>query len=120
MIRTVIAIVLILVGIVGIAGGVWGFSLRAETDVNADVLSAAHTVLGYADGAVNTADDWLSELTGGKLTLTGVINDAVGSGVDLTDEMSVSYFAFSHALEILLCGIIGVETGLLLIKWGLR
>lgn len=120
MIRTITALLLIIVGVVGIAGGIWGFSLRAETDVNADVLSAAHTVLNYADGAVESADDWLHELTGGKFTLTGVINNAVGSGVDLTDDMSVSYFAFCHALEILLCGIIGVETGLLLFKWGRR
>ena len=117
MIRTIIAILLILLGVVGIAGGVWGFSLQAESNVNADVLAAAHTVLGYADGAVDSADDWLSSLTGGKLTLTGVINDAVGSGIDLTNETSVSYFAFCHALEILLCGIIGVETGLLLFKF---
>ena len=118
MTRTLIAIVLILVGLVGIAGGIWGFSMRAENNVNVDVLAAAHTILNYADGAVNSADDWLSNLTGGKFTLTGVINDAVGSSVDLTNDTSVSYFAVCHALEILLCGIIGVETGLLLLRFG--
>lgn len=120
MIRTITAILLIVVGVVAIAGGIWGFSLQAESDVNADVLAAARTVLNYADNAMDSADDWLSELTGGKVTLVGVINDAIGGEVDLTDDMSVSYFAFCHALEILLCGIIGVETGLLLFKWGRR
>ena len=120
MIRTITALLLILVGVVGIAGGIWGFSLQAESDVNADVLAAARTVLNYADGAVDSADDWLGNLTGGKFTLTDVINEAVGNGIDLSNDLSVSYFAFCHALEILLCGIIGVETGLLLFKWGRR
>lgn len=118
MFRTLIAILLILVGIVGIAGGIWGFSLQVGSDVDPTVLDAAKTVLDYADSAMNTADDWLSDLTGGKFTLTGVVNDAVGDGIDLSSDWSVSWFAFSHALEILLCGIIGVETGLLLFKFG--
>ena len=118
--RTLIAILLILVGLVGIAGGIWGFSLQLGSDVDPNVLSAAKTVLDYADSAVGTADDWLSNLTGGKFTLTGVVNDAVGDGIDLNSEWSVKTFAFFHALEILLCGIIGVETGLLLFKFGRR
>ncbi|MBQ2954226.1 MAG: hypothetical protein IJE07_11915 [Clostridia bacterium] len=116
MFRTLIAILLILVGIVGIAGGIWGFSLQIGSDVDPNVLNAAKTALEYADSAVNTADDWLSEVTGGKFTLTGVLNDAVGDGIDLTNELSVKTFAYFHALEILLCGIIGVETGLLMFK----
>ena len=118
MTRTIIAILLILVGVVGIAGGIWGFSLQIGSDVDPNVLNAAKTVLDYADSAVNTADDWLSDLTGGKLTLTGVVNDAVGDGIDLNSEWSVKTFAYFHAMEILLGGIIGVETGLLLFKFG--
>lgn len=115
--RTLIAILLILVGVVGIAGGIWGFSLRAGSEVDPTVLNAAKTVLDYTDGAMTAADDWLSGLTGGKSTFTGIINDMVGNGVDLTSDWSVSWFACLHALEILLCGIIGVETGLLMFKF---
>ena len=116
MIRTLIAILLILVGIVGIAGGVWGFSLQVGSEVDPTVLNAAKTVLNYADSAMSSADNWVSSITGGKATVTNFINDMVGDGVDLTSDWSVSWFAFSHALEILLCGIIGVETGLLMFK----
>jgi len=115
--RTIIAILLIVIGVVGIAGGIWGFSLRIGSEVDPTVLNAAKTVLDYTDNAVNAADDWLSGLTGGKSTLTGIINDMVGSNVDLTSDWSVSLFASLHALEILLCGIIGVETGLLMLKF---
>lgn len=115
--RTLIAILLILVGIVGIAGGVWGFSLRMDSDVDPNVLGAAKTVLNYADTAMDTADSWVSSITGGKATITGLVNSMVGDGIDLTSENSVSWFAFSHALEILLCGVIGVETGLLMFKF---
>ena len=115
--RTIIAILLIVIGVVGIAGGVWGFSLRIGSEVDPTVLNAAKTVLDYTDTAMTAADDWLSDLTGGKSTLTGIINDMVGSNVDLTSDWSVSLFAALHALEILLCGIIGVETGLLLFKF---
>ena len=115
--RTLIAILLILVGIVGIAGGIWGFSMRLESDIDPNVLSAAKTVLNYADTAVATADNWVAGITGGSATVTGMINSMVGDGVDLTNDNSVSWFAFSNALTIILCGIIGVETGLLMIKF---
>ena len=116
MLRTVIAILLILVGIVGIAGGIWGFSLRIDNDVDPRLLSAAQTVLEYADSAMTSADDWLSNVTGGKATVTSFINDLVGDSIDLDSNQSVSWFACLHALEILLCGIIGVETGLLMLR----
>ncbi len=120
MLRTVIALLLILVGIVSIAGGIWGFSLQIDNDVNPDVLSAAQTVLGWADGAMETADGWLSDLTGGKYTVTGVLNDVTGNSVNLTNDHSVAFFALMNAMELLLGGIIGVETGLLLFKFGRR
>lgn len=120
MIRTLTAILLILVGIVGIAGGVWGLSMRLDNEVDPNVLNAAQTVLNYADSAMTTVDGKLSELTGGNFTLTDFINGLVGDDVDLTSDMSVKAFAFLHATEILLGGIIGVETGLLLFKWGRR
>ncbi len=117
MVRTLIAILLILLGIVGIAGGIWGFSLQVGSDVDPNLLSAAKTVLDYTDSAVGKADSWLLEVTGGKGSLTDLINGAVGGSVDLTSDRSVSWFAYQHALEILLFGVIGVETGLLLLKF---
>ena len=120
MIRTLIALLLILVGIVGIAGGVWGLSMRMDSDVDPNVLGAAQAVLGYADNAMSAADNKVSEWTGGKFTITGFINDLVGDDVDLTNDWSVKSFAFWHATEILLSGIIGVETGLLMFKFGRR
>lgn len=118
MTRTIIAILLIVVGVVCIAGGIWGISMQIGSDVDPNLLGVAQTVLGYADGAVESADSWLSGITGGKLTVTGILNSAVGDTVDLTNEWSVKSFVFWHATEILLGGIIGVETGLLLFKFG--
>ena len=115
--RTLIAILLILVGLVAIAGGVWGLSLRAESDVPAEVLGAAQTVLQYADGAVAGVDDKLSQWTGGAITLTGVLNDLFDGQVDLTDDAGMKLFLMLHALEVLLGGIVGVETGLLICKF---
>ena len=118
--RNIIAIVLIVLGVVCIAGGIWGISLQIGSDVNPEVLSAAQFVLHNANEAVGKADDWLGGLTGGKVTFTGILNSMVGGDVDLTNDWSVSWFAFCHGVEILLGGIVGVETGLLLFKWGRR
>ena len=120
MLRTLIAILFILLGIVGIAGGIWGLSMQMSSDVDPSLLSAAEAVLGYADSAMSSVDGTVSDWTGGKFTLTGLINDLVGEDVDLTSDTSVKWFAFAHATEILLCGIIGIETGLLLFKFGRR
>lgn len=120
MIRTLIAILLIVLGIVGIAGGIWGFSLQQESGVDPNLLSAAQTVLGYADSAMTAVDSKVEELTGGKQTLTNLLNDLVGKDVDLTSDLSMKLFAMKNALVILLSGVIGVETGLLLFKWGRR
>ncbi len=118
MTRTILAVVLILIGIVGIAGGIWGFSLQSASGVSPAVLNAAETVLEYADSAVSAADDQLNRWTGGKFTLTSFLDDLAGDKVNLASTNSVERFALLHALEILLFGIIGVETGLLLFKFG--
>lgn len=115
--RTLTAILFILLGIVGIAGGIWGFSLRADSDINPAVVNAAQTVLNYTGGAVDAADEWLAGLTGGKSTVTDILNSALGDNVDLSSDLSVSMYAWMHALEILLAGIVGVETGLLILKF---
>lgn len=117
MTRIILCILLIILGVVGIAGGIWGFSLQMESDVPTEVLSAARTVLSYTESGVATADTWLSEKTGGALNVTDVLNYVIGDELDLTDRGNVEWFARTNALTILLCGIISLETGLLLIKF---
>ena len=119
MYRLIIALLLIVVGVVGIAGGIWGFSLQATSDVPPELLGAAQTVLHYADDAVAGADDKIAEWTGGSFTLTGLLNSVTGSNVDLMDDSSVEMFVMLHALEVLMAGIIGLETGLLMFKFRL-
>ena len=114
--RTFLAILFILLGLVGIAGGIWGLSLRSDVDVNANILNAAQGVLDAADGAMETVDGWVSDLTGGKSTVTDWLNSLVGDSVNLKSDLSIAAFAWLHAVEILLCGIIGIETGLLMLK----
>ena len=58
MLRTLCIELLIVLGVVGIAGGIWGLSLRAESDVPAELLGAAQTVLDYADKAFDGAHDF--------------------------------------------------------------
>ena len=117
MLRSLIAILLILTGLVAIAAGVWGLSLRAESDVPAEVLGAAQTVLEYADSAVAGADDKIAEWTGGAFTLTGLLSSLAGDEVDLTDDAGMKVYLMLHAVEVLLGGIVGVETGLLMFKF---
>lgn len=117
MTRLLVSILLIVVGVVGIAGGIWGFSLQATSDVSPELLSAAQTVLTYADEAVAGVDDKIAEWTNNAFTLTGLLNNLTGGAVDLYNDNSVELFVMLHALEVLLCGIVGVETGLLLLKF---
>lgn len=114
MVRTIAVILLILVGIVGVASGIWGLSLQQNSEVDPALLDAAQTVLGYADTAMEAVDSKVSEWTGGKLDVTGLLNNLVGDEVDLTDDGSMRRFAFLYATELLLSGIICIETGLLL------
>lgn len=117
MFRWLIAILLIIVGVVGIAGGIWGFSMQASSDVSPELVSAAQTVLEYADEAMSGVDNKIAEWTNDNFSLTGIMNNLIGGEVDLSDDNSVQLFVMVHALEVLLCGIIGVETGLLMIKF---
>jgi hypothetical protein len=117
MLRTLIAILLILVGLVAIAGGVWGLSLRATSDVPAELLGAAQTVLEYADGAVSGLDEKIAQWTGNTFTLAGVVNEWTDGAVNLANEASMQVFLMLHAVEVLLGGIVAVETGLLMIKF---
>ena len=83
MLRTLCIVLLILLGVVGIAGGIWGLSLRAESDVPAELLGAAQTVLDYADKAFDGANDKIAEWTDNEHSLTSIINSFTGDKVDV-------------------------------------
>lgn len=116
MLRTLCIILLIVLGLVGIAGGIWGLSLRAESDVPTELLGAAQTVLDYADKAFTGANDKIAEWTNNEHSLTSILNDLAGGKVDVASETSLQLFMMVHALEVLLGGVVCVETGLLLIR----
>ena len=116
--RTIIALVLILLGIVGVAGGIWGFSLDPEADVNTGLANIATDTLGTAQNLLDAMDEALAGVTGSESWATDFLNNAAGDNVDLTDDKSVADFASANALTILLFGIIGIETGLLMFKFG--
>ena len=116
MLRTLCIILLIVLGLVGIAGGIWGLSLRAESDVPTELLGAAQTVLGYADKAFDGANSKIAEWTNNEHSLTSIINSLTGDEVDVGNETSLRLFMMVHALEVLLGGIVCVETGLLLTR----
>lgn len=116
MLRTLCILLLIVLGLVGIAGGVWGLSLRAESDIPSELLGAAQTVLGYADKAFDGANDKIAEWTNNEHSLNSIIDALVGDQVDIANETSLQLFMMVHALEVLLGGIVCVETGLLLMR----
>lgn len=116
MLRTLCIVLLIVLGVVGIAGGIWGLSLRAESDIPAELLGAAQTVLDYADKAFDGANDKIAEWTDNEHSLTSIISALTGGDVDTGDEAAFGLFMMVHALEVLLGGIVCVETALLLIR----
>ena len=116
MLRTLCIILLIVLGVVGIAGGVWGLSLRAESDVPTELLGAAQTVLDYADKALAGADNKIAQWTNNEHTLTSIISSLTGNEVDMGNETAFGLFMMVHALEVLLGGVVCVETGLLLMR----
>ena len=118
MTRKIIILLLFVIGIVFIAGGIWGLSLRQDSKVDPTLLGAAETVLTYADSALNTVNDAVADWTNDTINVTNLLNGLVGDAVDLTDESSLSRFAFLHAIELLLGGVVCIETALLARKSG--
>ena len=116
MIRTLCILLLVVLGLVAIAGGIWGLSLRAESDIPAELLGAAQTVLGYAGKAFDGANEKIAEWTDNEHTLTSIITSLTGEAVDAGSEASIKLFMMVHALEVLLGGVVCVETGLLLMR----
>lgn len=120
MIKKLIAVLLILIGVVGVAGGIWGLSLQIGNDIDPAVAQAALTVLHSTDDVVGKIDGTISEWTNGSATLTGLLNSLTGDSVDLGSNLSVTWFAMGHALEILFAGIILIQTGLLIFAFDRR
>lgn len=120
MIKKLIAVLLILIGVVGVAGGIWGLSLQIGNDIDPAVAQAALTVLHSTDDVVSKIDGTISEWTNGSATLTGLLNSLTGNSVDLGSNLSVTWFAMGHALEILFAGIILIQTGLLIFAFDRR
>ena len=116
MLRTLCVILLIVLGVLGIAGGIWGLSLRAESDIPTELLGAAQVVLNYADKAFTGANDKIAAWTDNEHSLTSIVNALTGDAVDLSSDTSLRLFMMVHALEVLLGGVVCLETALLLMR----
>lgn len=117
MLKKLIAILLILIGILGVAAGVWGLSMQADSEIDPAVAEVALKVLQGTDDVVGKIDGTVSEWTNGGFTLTSLLNDLTGDSVDLSSDTSITWFVYWNALEILLVGIILMQTGLLIFAW---
>lgn len=135
MIRKLIAILLMLIGIVGIAGGVWGIytvqtnddftmflamygmaDLAPKTNGEDDpVQKLTEGVLGIAGNAMDSVDSFTSDLFGVKAS--DYLSEASGGLIDLTDTSGLKFNVCRYRTEILLLGIIVLQTGLLLWAW---
>ena len=90
MLKKLIAILLILIGIVAVAGGVWGLSMQNDSDINPEIAGAALKFLQGADDVMGKIDGTVSEWSNGSFTLTSVLNSLTGDTVDLTSDSSVT------------------------------
>lgn len=106
--RTILGLLLLLVGVVLVAAGVWGLSGMGDDGITQNITEAGID-------ALNAADEKLAELTG-DTTVTGLINEWTDGTVNLTSESNIMQMINNYALVILLCGIIGVLAGILLLK----
>ena len=140
MFRTIVAILLILIGIVGIAAGVWGIytvqtndalstglALIGLTDLAPQteegekniLLDGTNAVLDAATSAVDKIDEFAANTFGTSATdyVNSLVNEKLGIDIDLTNEMDVKLNICRYRVEILLIGIIVVQIGLLMIKY---
>lgn len=108
MIRTLLGLVILVIGIVLIAAGIWGLQDMANDGISRDI-----TEIGM--DALQAADDKLAEWTGGT-TVTGVISDLTGGAVQLQTQPAILRTISENALVVLLCGIIGLLLGLLMLR----
>lgn len=107
MLKKLLAVILILLGICAVIVGVWGLSLQG-TELPQWVTDFVDKALGY----MGEADKALTDATG-KSTAEYVLALSDGE-IDLNDKLTVWFFVYQHAVSIILAGIVGVETGMLL------
>ena len=133
MIRKLIAILFILIGLVATAAGIWGiYTVKTNSDMDmamavlglADIaprlengdgnllMNGVGKVLGAAGDTMNAVDQFFTEHFGRSLTDSA--NDLLGDDIDLTNELDVKLNICRYRTEILLIGIIIMQTGLLI------
>lgn len=135
MFRLITAILLILVGLVGIAAGIWGiYTVKTNSDLDMALayiglvdlapktegdnllVNGANAVLGAANNAMSAVDSFWSETFGDSAT--SMINNLLGDGIDLTNTHDMQLNICKYRVEILLVGIILLQSGLLMFKFG--
>lgn len=135
MIRKLIATLLMVIGIVGIAGGVWGIytvetnddftmflamyglaDLAPQTESESDpVKQLTEGVLGLANDAIDSLDGVTSDLFGVKAS--DYLSEASDGLIDLADTRGLKFNVCMYRTEILLIGIIILQSGMLLWAW---
>lgn len=106
--RTLLGLLLLVIGVVLVAAGIWGLTGMADDGISQDITEAGMN-------ALSAADEKLAELTG-DTTVTGLISEWTDGSVDLTSTERILQTINDNALVILLCGIIGVLAGFILIR----
>ena len=114
MIRKLIAILFILIGLVATAAGIWGiYTVKTNSDMDGNLLmNGVGKVLDAAGDTMNAVDQFFTEHFGRSLTDSA--NDLLGDDIDLTNELNVKLNICRYRTEILLVGIIIMQTGLLI------
>ena len=113
MFKKLLALILVLLGICAVVVGIWGLSLRGA-ELPQWVTSFVDKALGY----MGDADKALTEATG-KSTADYVYSISNGQ-IDMSNKLTVWFFIYQNAVSILLAGVVGIETGLLLWLIGRR
>ncbi len=106
--RTLLGLLLLVVGIVLAAAGIWGLTGMADDGISYNITEAGID-------ALNAADEKLAELTG-DTTVTGLINEWTEGSVDLTSTEKILVLINENALVITLMGIIGILAGFILLR----
>lgn len=139
MIRSLLAVLMILIGLVGVAAGIWGIYtvntienmplLLAMSELNdlkpqevkedSDLLlQGSQAVLNAADVAFQKIDEVFLEHF--DKSPIAYLNGLVGDEIDLTNELDVKLNLCRYRIEILLAGIILMQTGMLMWVCGRR
>lgn len=107
MLKKLLAVILILLGICAVIVGVWGLTMQG-TELPQWVTDFVDKALGY----MGDADKALTEATG-KSTADYVYDISKGE-IDMTNKLAVWFFVYKNAVSIILAGVVGIETGMLL------